>query len=340
MLLSRRISENRPVIILVALVVVSLFSLASGTRGNVISNAVATAGSVIAYPFWRALDAVGSGTRYVTGFVIAYDTSRKEAAELRAQLDALVPQIADRDAVFHENIRLKEMIGYAESQPRLDLMPAKAITLSRDPITAAIISNAGGVLAVDRGSLHGIEPAMCAMTKDGVAGIVIDVKPTLSYIATLHSDRCQIPAMIGRDKRVRATVHGSGSDFSHICQLEHIDTKDIVRVGDEVLTCGSGIFPAEYPIGKIIEVENSGTLFQVAYMEPFADPYSVDEVFLVKRAQPTLFEMTGVDPAAEQAVVPPPPPLDSGDGKRPKKKEDKAAFALPDDRPMQERYAP
>ena len=144
--------------------------------------------------------------------------------------------------------------------------------------------------------------------------------------------------MIGRDKRVRATVHGSGSDFSHICRLEHIDTKDIVRVGDDVFTCGSGIFPAEYPIGKIVEVENSGTLFQVAYMEPYADPYSVDEIFLVKRAQPTLGELTGYDMAAEQPVVPPSPPVDDG----PKKpvKNDKTAFALPDTRSMQERYAP
>ena len=338
MLLSRRIRENRPTIVLAVLIGLSLLSLASGTQGNVISNGVTTVGSVIAYPFWRALDVVSGATNYVTGFVIAYDASRREATDLRTQFNALVPQIADRDAVFEENVRLKEMLGYMETQPRLDLIPAKVLTLSQDPISAAIISNTVGVLVIDRGSIHEIEPAMCAMTKDGVVGVVIDVKPTLSYIASLHSDRCQIAAMIGRDKRVRATVHGSGSDFSHICRLEHIDTKDIVRVGDDVFTCGSGIFPAEYPIGKIVEVENSGTLFQVAYMEPYADPYSVDEIFLVKRAQPTLGELTGYDMAAEQPVVPPSPPVDDG----PKKpvKNDKTAFALPDTRSMQERYAP
>ncbi len=337
--LSRRIREYRPTIVRAVLIGLSLMSLASGTRGNAISNAVSTVGSVIAYPFWRALDAVSGGTRYVSGFVLAYDASRKEAAELRTEINALVPQIADRDAVYQENLRLKAMVGYIESQPRLDLVPAKVLSLSQDPISAAIISNTAGVLVVDRGSIHGIEPAMCAMTKDGVAGIVIDVKPTLSFVATLHSDQCQIAGMIGRDKRVRATVHGSGSDYSHICQLKYIDTKDIVRVGDEVLTCGSGIFPAEYPIGKVIEVENSGSLFQVAYMEPHADPYSVDEIFLVKRAQPTLLELTGYDAEPAQPVVPPPAPLEDGDAKKPRAAE-KTAFALPDGRSMQERYAP
>lgn len=338
MQLSRRIRENRPNIVLAVLLGLSLMTLASGTRGNVISNALSTAGSVIAYPFWRVLHAVDSGVRYAAGFVVAYDASRKEAEDLRAEINTLVPQIADRDAVFQENLRLKNMLGYVESQPRLDLVPAKVMTLSSDPITAATISNKAGVLVIDRGSIHGVEPAMCAMTKDGVAGVVIDVKPTLSYVATLHSDRCQIAAMIDRDKRVRATVHGSGSDYSFICRLEHIDTKDIVRVGDEVITCGSGIFPAEYPIGKIVEVENSGTLFQVAYIEPYADPYSVDEIFLVKRAQPTLLELTGLDPNRELPVAPPPPPLD--DANKPSRRDDKTAFALPDERTMQERYAP
>ncbi|HRK33761.1 MAG TPA: rod shape-determining protein MreC [Candidatus Hydrogenedentes bacterium] len=338
MQLSRRIRENRPTIVLVVLVSLSLVSLASGTRGNIISNAVATAGSVIAYPFLRTFDAIGGGVNYAVGFVVAYDSSRKEATELREQVNKLVPRIADHDAIYQENQRLKGLLGFIESQPRLDLTAAKTVALSQDPIAAAKISSSAGVLVVNRGSIHGIEPAMCAMTKDGVAGIVIDVRPTLSYVATLHSDRCQIGAMIGRDKRVRATVHGSGSDFSHICRLEHIDTKDVVRVGDEVLTAGSGIFPAEYPIGTIVEVENSGSLFQVAYMEPYADPYSVDEIFLVKRAQPTLMEMSGQDPAANQPVVPEPEPLDMAS--RPKRNDDKAAFALPDTRSIQERYAP
>ena len=339
MLLSRRIRENRPTIVLAVLAGLSILSLASGTRGNVISNAVSTTGSVVAYPFWRAFSAINNGTQYVTGFVVAYDASRKEADKLRKQVDALVPQIADRDAVFDENQRLKAMLAFEQAQPRLDLMPAKVVPLSSDPITGSIISKWAGVLVIDRGSIHGVELAMCAMTKDGVAGIVVDVKPTLSKVATLHSDQCQIAAMIGRDKRVRANVHGSGSDYSHICRLEHIDTKDVVRKGDEVLTVGSGIFPAEYPIGKITEIENSGSLFQVAYIEPYADPYSVDEIFLVKRAQPTLLELTGSNGAADQQAVPPPPPLEDSDSK-PKSALVTTAFALPDERTMQERYAP
>lgn len=334
MYLSRRINENRPAVILAVLVALSLGSLASGTKGNFISRPLGIAGSVIAYPFWRGLAAAETSVKYVAGIVVAYDASRREADELREQINALVPQIADHHAVAAENERLRTMLGFIQTEPRLELSPAKVVPLSSDPISAARISNSAGVLVIDRGSIHGVEPAMCAMTKDGVAGIVIDVKPTLSYVATLHSDRCKIGAMIGRDRRVRATVHGSGSDFSHICQLEFIDTKDVVRVGDEVLTVGSGIFPAEYPIGRIVEVEKSGSLFQVAYMEPYADPYSVDEIFLVKRAQPTLMELTGQEESEPISV---PLPVEK-DARRTDLRA--AAFAMPDPRSIQERYAP
>ena len=332
MLLSRRISENRSTIILVALVVLSLASLASGPQGNVISRTVSKGVSIVASPFWHVMSAVQLRVEYAVSFVVAYNASRTEAETLRNTITSLVPQIADREALEAENTRLREMLAFQRSQPRLELTPAA--------VDAGIISKTSGVLVINRGSIHGVEEAMCAMTKDGVVGVVIKVEPTLAYVATLHSDLCKIGAMIGRDRRVRATVHGSGSDYSPICRMEYIDTKHVVRAGDEVLTSGSGIFPSEYPIGKITEVHKGGSLFQAADMEPYADPYSVDELFLVRRAQPTLLELTaraGDDPS-EGVEIPLPPP-DEAQRKAANIKKG-TPFAMPDNRTIQERFAP
>ena len=340
MLLSRRISENRPTVILVVLVLLSLASLASGTKGNVISRTVSKGVSIVAYPFWQAMSAVQMRVEYAVSFVVAYNASRVEAEKLRGAITSLVPQIADHDALEAENARLRDMLAFQRSQPRLELTPASVLPVSEDPVSAGIISTTRGVLVINRGSIHGVEEAMCAMTKDGVVGIVYKVEPTLAYVATLHSDLCKIGAMIGRDRRVRATVHGSGSDYSPICRMEYIDTKHVVRVGDEVLTSGSGIFPSEYPIGKIIDVHKGGSLFQAADMEPYADPYSVDELFLVRRAQPTLQELTGragdTQPAGVEMPLPPP---DEAQRKAANVKKG-APFSMPDNRSIQERFAP
>lgn len=338
-MLSRRISENRPTIILVVLVVLSLMSLASGTNGNVLSRTVSKGVSIVAFPFWQAMSAVQNRVEYVTSFFVAYSASRTEAENLRRENAALVPRIADRDALEAENERLRELLEFEKDQHRLGLKPASV--LPDGPMAAGIISNTLGVLVINRGGIHGVEEAMCAMTKDGVVGIVIKVEPTLAYVATLHSDYCKIGAMISRDKRVRATVHGSGSEYSPICSMEYIDTQHRVRVGDEVLTSGSGIFPSEYPIGKIIEVQKGGSLFQEAFMEPYADPYSVDELFLVRRAQPTLAELTGAASAASDAGVEIPPPVDDDQRKNTASNaRTTGPFAMPDTRSVQERYAP
>lgn len=338
-MLSRRISENRPTIILVVLVALSLMSLASGTNGNVLSNMVSKAVSIVAFPFWQAMSAVQNRVEYVTSFVVAYNASRIEAENLRREVATLVPRIADRDALQAENARLRDMLDFEDHQHRLSLTPASVLPVADNPLAAGIISNTAGVLVINRGSIHGVEEAMCAMTKDGVVGIVIKVEPTLAYVATLHSDYCKIGAMISRDKRVRATVHGSGSDYSHICKMEYIDTQHIVRTGDEVITSGSGIFPSEYPIGKIIEVEKGGSLFQVAFIEPYADPYSVDELFLVRRAQPTLAELTGAPAVDPNAGVVIPAPTDE-DARKNASSSKSEPFAMPDMRSVQERYAP
>lgn len=319
MSLSRRISEQRPTVILAILVLLSLTSLATGERGNLVTRSVSTVVSVVAYPFWQALNHTENAVSYVTGFVTAYSSARTEAHRLREEIGALTPRIADRDSLEAENRRLRRLLEFEQSQSRLSFLPAEVVSLPEDPLSAEIISNSSGVLIVNRGSIHGVKEAMCAMTPDGVVGIVIKVEPALSYVATLHSDYCKIGAMISRDRRIWATVHGSGKEYSHICRMEYIDAKDVVRVGDEVLTRGSGIFPSEYRIGTIVDLQKGGSLFQVAYIEPAADPYAIDELFLVARAQPRLAEMVGQ--TQPDAV-------------------DRMAFAMPDERSIQERFAP
>jgi len=317
--LSRRISEQRPTVILAILVILSLASLATGQRGNLVTRGISTVVSVVAYPFWQALNHTENAFSYVTGFVTAYSSARTEAYHLREEIGALTPRIADRDSLEEENRRLRRMLGFEQAESRLSFLPAEVVSLSDKPLSAEIISNSSGVLIINRGSIHGVKEAMCAMTPDGVVGIVIKVEPALSYVATLHSDSCKIGAMIGRDRRIWATVHGSGKDFSKICSLEYIDAKDVVRVGDEVLTRGSGIFPSEYLIGKIVDLQKGGSLFQVAYIEPAADPYAIDELFLVARAQPQLAEMVGQTQKDPIELM---------------------AFAMPDERSIQERFAP
>jgi rod shape-determining protein MreC len=317
LLLRRRIRENRSTIGLGILVLLSLTSLASGTKGSVVSDGIHTALSVVASPFWKTLHAIEAGTSYVSGLVLSYDSARKEADALQAELHALLLGAADHDELEAENERLRAMLQFQREQPGLALLPGEVMR-----VPGEVISRSAGMLTVDRGSLHGVREFMCAMTKDGVVGVVTRVEPTLCKVATLHSAECRVGAMIERN-RVLGVVHGSGNVMSHVCTMRYIDLKDDVRVGDTVVTSGgsggSVLYPPGCPIGTVTGTREENALQRAATLEPAADPYRLDEVFLVMRAQTP--EETLAGPQRESDIV-------------------SMAHSMPDDRPIQERYAP
>lgn len=280
--------------------------MASGISGSFINNGVYTAVTVAAYPFWIALDGVKRGAGYVGDFVFSYHSARREADELRHELVAVMPALAERGELQAENNRLQGMIGFTRSHSELTVLPAR------------VISRSGGILTVDRGAMHGVQEFMCAITKDGVVGVVTGVEPATSNVATLHSADCSIGARI-RGSRIAGIIKGSGSAFSHICTMRYIDLKEEVREGDEVVTSGFSAHPAGLPIGTVTGTEQENDLQWAADVEPAADPYRLDELCLVMRARIGADELAGAGP---------PRALSS------------TAATMPDTRPIQERYAP
>ncbi len=312
MLLPRRIGEHRATVILVVLVALSLISLASGTQANWVSRYVRTGVSVAATPFWRAMGLTSSTADYVSGLFISYNATRQELQDLRLQLAQTVPDQAALDELRAQNQRLREKLSFANQHSDMSLR------LSR----VKVIGTFDGTLIIDRGSVHGITEAMSVITPDGIVGVVKNAEPFQSLVYTLHHPDCRVGAMIQRN-RSHGIVHGSGSDYSHICRMEYIDMKDEVRPGDIVVTSGGAVFPAGLPIGRIIAPpQGEGLLLKAAYVEPFANPYRLDEVFVVMQAQ-----MDADDLAGWEA----PEPRQEAPG---------IAATMPDGRPLQERLAP
>lgn len=293
--------------ILVVLVVLSLASMATGTRGLFIHSGVRTVVSMTAYPFLKALRSIQDGAAYTTGLVFSYDAARKETEAARQRLGDLMQRAARRDELLQENARLRRLLDFVRNEPGLALEPVQ------------VIESLKGVLTIDRGSLQGIRESMCVVTEDGIVGIVTQTEPLTANVITLHNPDCSVGAMIVRN-RVRGRVRGSGSDLSRYCSMNYIDMKDDVRVDDLVVTSPGSIFPSGYPIGRVVSVlGESGSLWKSAEVEPAADPYRLDEVLILRQAVTPIEEMAGTEPAAIAVS---------------------AAPAIPDQRSLQERYAP
>lgn len=306
--IARRISEHRPTVIALVLVTLSVISLAAGRRASIVNDYVRTAVSVLAYPFLAGFNAIEGSYDYATGFVASYNATRAERNALQTELSVQLQRVARYEELKRENARLRAMLDFERDEPRLSLEPVE------------VILRFEGMLMIDRGSVHGMREAMSVMTKDGIIGIITRVDPLTSNVITLHSAECKVDALIRRN-RVRGIVRGTGSEVSTICRMEYIDLKDDVRVGDDVVTSPDSIFPSGYPVGKVVAVHSDqGSLLKIADVRPAADPYSADEVFVLRDADPAYQDLARV--SSEEL----PDPM--------------APHPLLDERSIQERFAP
>jgi rod shape-determining protein MreC len=302
--IGRRIRDNRSTAILASLVALSLLCLASDTRAAVLGDGLRTVISVITHPVWLALNGIQRGTDYTAGLVLEYDQAHKESQYLRTEMAKLITRSADRAELQAENARLREMLGFVRAEPSLTMIPAGVINRNPD-----------GTLKLDVGTRYGVEEGMGVITKDGVIGIIARADPFQSTVFTLNHPQCNISAITERN-RVASWVQGSGSLISEMCNLVYLDMKDDVRKGDVVVTNSGTKFPRGIPIGTVVD-KDPGALLQAASVRPAADPYRVEEVFVVSQAQPDPDDLAG-PPMTRQSAAP----------------------KMPDTRTEQEKHAP
>jgi len=307
--LVQRIRENRSTAILFVLVILSLISLASGTHAGVVRDGVRTGVSIVAHPFLKVLKAVEGGTDYVIGLIVSYSAARNEVESLHGDMAKVMHHVYQRHEILQENKRLRRMLDFERNQSRLTLEPVEVIERFEGNVR----------LIIDRGRRHGIEESMVAVTPDGVVGMVSDVGWITATVLTLNDAESRIGAMISRN-RVRGIVRGSGGGVNQAYTMQYIDLKDDVRVGDLVVASPESAFPAGYPIGRVTAVHSEGALLQkTADIESAVNPSTVDEIFILKKAAISyeeLAETDGQEPEHERTVF------------------------LPEERTLQERYAP
>jgi len=266
--LSRSIHTHRSGIVFSFIVIACIASLASGARGKAVGDGVRGLVGLASLPFLVAFDKVGDGTTYVAGLLTNYHGALQAADGLTVELVQLQQQAAALDEMRQENRRLRSMLEFRRVHPQFTLMPAE------------VVQHARGVLTIDLGSLQGIEPAMAVITPRGVVGIVTQVGPLTSSVATLQSAECRIDAMIEWN-RVRGRVIGSGNELSGLCRMHYIDLTETVREGDQVVTSPDSVFPPGFPIGRVAGTPNRGHMSQSVAVIPAADPFRVDEVFVL-----------------------------------------------------------
>lgn len=199
----------------------------------------------------------------------------EENETLRSELNRLREERARLLGIMQENARLRAMVGFVETHPHLDLVPARVV--ARD------VNEFFRVLSLRIDASEGrVQPNQPVVSSAGVVGQVLSVDGATAQVQLAVDERSSIDVVVLRN-RARGVLEGIGNDNDYNSRVQYLLRRDEVRVGDEVVTSGmGGRFPADLIVGRIAEVrERNYGMYQEVRVEPAVDFSRLEEVYVI-----------------------------------------------------------
>jgi rod shape-determining protein MreC len=173
-----------------------------------------------------------------------------------------------------ENARLRELLDSTERVGTRALI-AEILAVDLDPYRQRFDLN--------RGSLDGVFVGQALIDAKGIVGQVVRVGPLTSEAVLITDADHAVPVTVNRNG-LRTIAVGTGD--SGRLRLPYLTNNADIEVGDLLVSSGlGGVFPAGYPVGRVIEVKMRP---DQAFAEVIAQPVSAldrdREVLLVWNA--------------------------------------------------------
>jgi rod shape-determining protein MreC len=266
------------VLVLASLVLISL-SFRSDETGPL--SGVHSAGATALRPFAVGLERVAQPFRDAYGWADSLLTARSEAEQLRAEVSDLRQRVFQSEFALQENEYLRRQLRYIDG-PRF---PA-----DYDPIVTEVIGRPGVAFAqaivVAAGSDDGVRVLDAVVNADGLVGLVTRVTSDTARVQLLTDEEAAASAVDIRTSAEGIVRHARGTRETLV--LDRVRKRDVVRLGDEIVTSGwragelTSVYPKGIQIGLVTSVGQTDTdLFQQVQIDPYVDFGSLDAVIVL-----------------------------------------------------------
>lgn len=201
---------------------------------------------------------------------------------LLAENEALKAEIADMrendlmaDSISRENDRLRDLLELLEIHEDYVLVDGYIITRSSTDWTST--------LTVNRGTAHGIDVGMCAITENGeVVGLVIEAGSNYCVIKTILDSSLEVSATIASSGYAGMVQGGYTTGQADLLRMDYLPSSAVIRNRDQVVTSGSTVYPRNLILGHIIDAGLGDTgVAKYAIVEPAADIEDLEQVFIL-----------------------------------------------------------
>ncbi len=215
-------------------------------------------------------------------------TAPRDVASLQAEIARLQSEVARLEQeiiVLREQATeaeiLASLLNYARSQPENRSIAANVIGRDTSPFIRSIW--------LDRGSDSNLSKGMPVVTERGLVGRIAEVFPTASRVQLITDPESAVNVTLQLARTDGVLV----AEFNGELSVDMIDQNAEVTVGELVLTSGLGNFPADIPVGQIINIRRRDyELFQEASVQASVDFEALNIVLVITNFQPIPVELT------------------------------------------------
>lgn len=167
-------------------------------------------------------------------------------SRLQEENRALLLKLQQHDALAAENVHLRGLLGAAARTTERATV-AELLQVSPEPFTRKLVITKGR-----RDQVYIGQPVMDAY---GIMGQITDIDVMTSTVTLLTDPGHAIPAQVVRNG-LRTIVFGTGAHDA--VEIPYLTASADIKEGDELVSSGiGGVFPAGYPVARVLRVINN-----------------------------------------------------------------------------------
>ncbi len=231
--------------------------------------------NVVIMPINSFFNNIALATSKTTNFVGSLLYTYEENQALKKEISILKQDQIQAKEAFAENIRLRELLNYKQSQSKYILLTAKVVGFNPSGIDGSIV--------IDKGKNDGVSKDMAIITIDGLVGTVVEPYKYSSRVQLILHPKIAVGGIVQRpDSRTAGIVQGDASN-PYMPNMINLPRDADIIADDIIITSGfGGIYPKGIAIGKVASVANAeGGLLKYAIIKPAVDFNRLEEVFVI-----------------------------------------------------------
>ena len=202
--------------------------------------------------------------------IVFYHRNFIQNERLKKEINFLTSKINEQRELYSQNQRLRDVLAFKQHSP-YKVIAANVIGRSPDSWSSMVI--------LDKGSYHGLERNMPAITYLGLAGLVVETTPYTSKVMLINDPDIGVSVMAQRSRQEGLLSGALGNSLI----MKYLPLEADIKVSDIIVTSGlTEKYPKGLLVGTVVEIgdEFSG-LSRYAIIKPAVDLSNIEEILII-----------------------------------------------------------